>query len=57
MGRVSRSRAASDVATTIVSNWILTATASSRSSRPEFQYSSFTFREGILATAAVGTSS
>jgi hypothetical protein len=56
VGRVSRSQAAFDVAATATSSWILTATASSRSSRPEFQHSSPTFRPGILATA-VGTSS
>jgi hypothetical protein len=56
MGRVNRSRAASDVAATATSRWILAATASSRPSRLEFQYSSLTFRAGILA-ADMGTSS
>jgi hypothetical protein len=45
MGRVSRSQATFDVV----------ATASSRSSRLEFQHSSFTFEPRILA-AIVGTS-
>jgi hypothetical protein len=54
------------VAATITSRWILAATAfrwirattaSSQPSRPEFQRSSPTFRPGILANAAVGTSS
>jgi hypothetical protein len=57
MGRVSRSRAASDVAATTASSWILAATTSSRPSKPEFQHSSPTFWSGILATATVGTSS
>jgi hypothetical protein len=63
--RVSHSRVAFDVAATTTSSWILAATAfrwiliattSSRSSKPEFQHFSPTFRPGILA-AAVGTSS
>jgi hypothetical protein len=57
VGRVSRSQAASDVATTTVSSWILVATASNRSSRSEFQHSSPTFQPGILAATIVGTSS
>jgi hypothetical protein len=57
MGRVSHSWAASDVAPIAASRCILAATASSRPSRPEFQYSSPTFRPGILATTTVGTSS
>jgi hypothetical protein len=65
MERVSHSRADFDVAATDASSWILATTASrsihaaivsSRSSRPEFQHSSPTFRLGILVTA-VGTSS
>jgi hypothetical protein len=65
-GRVSHSRAAFDVATATASSWILAATAfrwilaaiaSSRSSKPEFQHSSPTFRPGILAVATVSTSS
>jgi hypothetical protein len=66
MGRVSHSQEASNVAATAASSWtlastafrwILAATVSSRPSRPEFQHSSPTFRLGILAIAAVGTSS
>jgi hypothetical protein len=57
VGRVSRSRVASNVAAVTASRWILAATASSRPSRPEFQHSSPTFRPRILATATVGTSS
>jgi hypothetical protein len=62
VGRVSRSRAASNVTATAASSWILAATtfrwilattASSRLSRPEFQHSP-TFRPWILATAVVG---
>jgi hypothetical protein len=65
MGRVSRSRAAFNVAATATSSWILaTATSSwilattafSRPSKLEFQHSSPTFKLGILA-AAMGTSS
>jgi hypothetical protein len=56
MGRVSYSRAASDVAAAATSRWILAVTASSQPSRPEFQHSSPTFQPQILATAAVGTS-
>jgi hypothetical protein len=56
LGRVSRSRANFNVAATAASRWILAATTSSRSCRSEFQFSSPTFRPGILA-AAVGTSS
>jgi hypothetical protein len=47
VGRISRNRADFDMAAT---------TASNRLSRPEFQHSSPTFRQGILATV-VGTSS
>jgi hypothetical protein len=65
---VSRSRAASDVATTAASNWILAAsttasnwilatTTSNRPSKVEFLHSSPTFQSGILAVTAVGTSS
>jgi hypothetical protein len=50
VGRVSRSRATFDVATTAAFNWILTTTAFSRLSRSEFQHSSPTFLLGILAT-------
>jgi hypothetical protein len=65
VGRVAHSWAAFDVAATTASkwilvvtvySWILATTASSRSSRPKFQHSSPTFRPGILAAAAVGTS-
>jgi hypothetical protein len=45
------------VAATAASSWILATTASSWSSRLEFQHSSPIFRPGILATATVGTSS
>jgi hypothetical protein len=66
MGRVTYSRAASNVVATVASiwilaatasNWILASTASSQTCRPEFQHSSHTFQPGILATAIVGTSS
>jgi hypothetical protein len=57
MGRISRSRAATDVVTTTASRWILAATASSRPSRTEFQHSTPTFRPGTLAAAVVHTSS
>ncbi len=66
VGRVSRSRETSDVATTATSSWILAATASrwilattasSQAFRLEFQHSSPTFQPGILATTVVGTSS
>jgi hypothetical protein len=36
VGRVSRSRADFDMATTTASSWILATTAFSRASRPEF---------------------
>jgi hypothetical protein len=63
MGRVSRSRIDFDVATTASSSWILAATAfkwilaatySSRSSRPELQHSFSTFGPEIMA-ATMGT--
>jgi hypothetical protein len=66
MGRVSRSRASSDVAAATTSRWILVVTAfrwilattaSSQSSRSELQHSSLTFQPGIPVVAAVGTSS
>jgi hypothetical protein len=56
MGRVFCSRAAFDVATIATSRWILSVTASSQPSKPEYQPSSPTFGPGIL-DAAVGTSS
>jgi hypothetical protein len=67
MGRVSRSRAASDVAATAASSgilvvtafkWILATTAYNWPYRPEFQHYSPTFWPRILAVAAaMGTSS
>jgi hypothetical protein len=62
MGRVSRSRAASNVAATTASSWIVATTAfkwilATIASWPEFHHSSPTFRPGILAAAVVGTSS
>jgi hypothetical protein len=64
VGRVSCSRAASDMAATTASRWILAAPtfrwilatiASSRPPRPEFQHSSPNFRSRILATTVVAT--
>jgi hypothetical protein len=45
------------VSATAASNRILAGTTSSQPSRLEFQHSSPTFRPGILAAAAIGTSS
>jgi hypothetical protein len=65
VGRLSHSRPASDVATTIAYSWILATTSfrwtlatttSSQPSRPEFQHFSPTFWPGILVVATVGTS-
>jgi hypothetical protein len=55
MGRVSHSQTDFDMAATATFNWILAATASSRAPKPEFQYSSPTFKPRILA-ATMGTS-
>jgi hypothetical protein len=57
VGRVSRSRTTSNVATTAASSWMLATTASNRPFRSEFQHPSPTFRPRILATAVVRTSS
>jgi hypothetical protein len=57
MGRVSHSWTASDMTATASNSWILAATTSSQSSRPEFQHSSPTFRPGTLTATTVGTSS
>jgi hypothetical protein len=52
---VATTAASSWMLATTASRWILAATTSSRTSRPEFQHSSPTFRPEILDTA-VGTS-